>query len=381
MTLTIIHVAPESRALASGPAVTVPTLMQYLSNAGCHCLRLYTNRPGFGLDALHGGLSSYPFATLRLSRLSPPFDRPDLLVFHGTYDPRHALLARQANRHAIPYIITPRGGMTRAAHSRGFMKKQLADLLYFSRTVRRAAAIHYLTPNEAKESIFFRQPYFVVGNGVDIPPESSLARPNSHQHLRFTFIGRKDIQHKGLDLFLQSLRIVRELLAASQVTVAIHGPDISGSEQALRHMIGAFGLQHFVRLESAVFGADKAAVLKGSDLFVLTSRLEGHPMAVLEAMAAGLPCLVTPGTNMGHDVAAFGAGWVADATPDAIAQSLTIILRQRQSLPERGYRARALVERCYRWECSADATLRHYQRIVREHSGWHVSARDNHNGL
>ncbi len=356
--------------------------MQHLSNAGCHCLRLYTNRPGFGLDEFHGQRCHYLAVSSCLSRLAPPFNRPDLLVFHGVYDPRHFFLVRWADRHAIPYIITPRGGMTRAAHRRRFWKKQLADLLYFSRTVRRAAAIHYLTLNEAKESSHWKHTYFVAGNGVDSPPEILVARPNSRPHLHFLFIGRKDIHHKGLDLLLNALGLIRNLLTEFKVRVTIHGPDINGSERRLQAMINIFGLQHVVRLEAPVFGADKAAVLKDCDLFVHTSRLEGHPMAVLEAMAAGLPCLVTPGTNMGADVTRFNAGWLADPTPDAIAQTFKTILAHRDALAERGHQARALVEECYQWNRVAEATLCHYQRVVHEYPHRRsVAERDIHNAI
>ena len=42
------------------------------------------------------------------------------------------------------------------------------------------------------------------------------------------------------------------------------------------------------------------------DLFIHTFRFEGHPIAVLEALSYGIPCLLTPGTNMAGEVEAAG---------------------------------------------------------------------------
>ena len=58
-------------------------------------------------------------AGLRVRRrrlcLPAPFDRPDVVVFHSTYVPRQARIARRLRRAGIPYIICPHGGMTRDA--------------------------------------------------------------------------------------------------------------------------------------------------------------------------------------------------------------------------------------------------------------------------
>ena len=48
----------------------------------------------------------------------------------------------------------------------------------------------------------------------------------------------------------------------------------------------------------AVFGKVKEKVLLDNDFFILTSRLEGHPMALIEALSYGLPCLVTQGSRL-----------------------------------------------------------------------------------
>jgi glycosyltransferase involved in cell wall biosynthesis len=63
-----------------------------------------------------------------------------------------------------------------------------------------------------------------------------------------------------------------------------------------------------------VFGREKEALLDSAFVFVHTSRWEGMPFAVIEALATGCPVLVTPATNLGDYVEGFGAGVVVDGS-------------------------------------------------------------------
>jgi glycosyltransferase involved in cell wall biosynthesis len=62
-------------------------------------------------------------------------------------------------------------------------------------------------------------------------------------------------------------------------------------ENAVREQVSALGLQERVRFLGV--RADVADILRASDVFVLSSRVEGNPLSVLEAMAAGLPVVST----------------------------------------------------------------------------------------
>ena len=59
-----------------------------------------------------------------------------------------------------------------------------------------------------------------------------------------------------------------------------------------------------------------------SDMFILTSRHEGFPMSILEALSYGLPVLITKGTNMTDLVHKASAGWTCETDPIEIAKTL-----------------------------------------------------------
>jgi len=96
---------------------------------------------------------------------------------------------------------------------------------------------------------------------------------------------------KGFDLLLQALGAVRLRFPSIELAVAGAGEE----EDRLRTQAKRLGLEDTVHFLGAV--ADPAALFPGIDLFVLASRHEGLPNALLEAAAAGLPLLSTPASG------------------------------------------------------------------------------------
>ncbi|NLD43026.1 MAG: glycosyltransferase, partial [Chloroflexi bacterium] len=254
--------------------------------------------------------------------------------------------------------------MTRGAQAIKPLKKRLGNLLFFSRMVRGAAAIHCLTVAEAADARAWGRPVFVVGNGVDLPPAASVATPAAKPGLRLLFVGRLDPHHKGLDLLIEACALASHRLRVARASIAVHGPSIAGSAQALQRLAHERGLDDLLRVKGPVYGEDKARAYAAVDLFLHTSRFEGHPMAVLEALSYGLPCLLTPGTNMADEVVAAGAGWRAEPTPQGIAGALVAAVEARQHLAAMGQRARQLVAERYTWGKVARALCEHYETII-----------------
>ena len=295
--------------------------------------------------------------------LPAPFDRPDLVVFHSTYFPADARIAAKLRRAGIPYVVCPHGCMTRNAQAHRRWKKKIANLLFYNRFVARAAALHFLTSREAATSSGWNRPSFVSGNGTQLPAPSELASPGRSTRLRMVFIGRMALEHKGLDLLLDACALVRSQLHDRGVRVELYGPDHQGGQRALRSRIAGLRLHELVALNGPVIGDAKASLLQQTDVFLHPSRYEGHPLSVLEALAYGLPCLVTPGTNMAEEVAAAGAGWVVEPSPAGIAAGLEKILQaDGHTLQEAGSNARRLVLGEYTWERAATRSLEAYQK-------------------
>ncbi len=362
--MILLHAAPIIWDKISGFTVSVPALISAQNSLDdVEAALLVTSGKGLTTNDLGFPIFDYN-VHCSLINLPAPFGKPDLVIFHDTYIPAHAKIAYKLRNAKIKYIITPRGGMTRGAQAVKWFKKKIGNLLFFNSMVRNALALHFTSEGEARETSGWDRPIFIVGNGTDIPEEKDVARPGRSDRLRFVFIGRLDPHHKGLDLLVEACSLIRSVMVKESAMVKLYGPDHKGGMTNLKSLISRLKLNGVVELYGPIIGEAKKRVLKGADVFVHTSRFEGHPTAVLEALAHGLPCLLTPGTNVSSEVASTGAGWEVEPSPSGIAKGLKEIISKKGSLQGAGERAREFAIREYSWHQVAKETVERYRHCL-----------------
>ncbi len=125
-----------------------------------------------------------------------------------------------------------------------------------------------------------------IPNGVPIPETPWSPRPGWLDSPRAAFVGRL-APEKGLDGLLDAWPIVLKALPTARLTLIGEGPE----RPRLESRISSLGIGGSVKLIGA--HPDPTALLRESDLFVLPSREEGMSIALLEAMALGIPSLAT----------------------------------------------------------------------------------------
>jgi glycosyltransferase involved in cell wall biosynthesis len=368
---TILHIAPITDKQVSGIAAVIPKLIRVLEGKGTK-IALLTTAPG-GRYENPLPCPVFYFAEFprhsRIASLPSPYNCPDLIIFHSTYILSHISIAREAVQRGIPYIIQPHGGMTQGAQQIKHFKKKIGNILFFNRMVKHAAEIHCLTEMEARDvKHLWNKPVFVAGNGVDLPGIASLERPEPNKNLRFVFLGRLDIHHKGLDWLLEACHILQDKLRHAKVQVLLYGSEVADSRAKMQRLIDQYGIQDLVYIRDPVWGEEaKSVIFQGADVFLHTSRFEGHPVAVLEALSYGIPCLLTPGTNMAEEVEAARAGWAVDANPMAISVGIDRLLSIPTEIPLRGKAARILAQEKYSWIEIGKSTTKEYERIINEY--------------
>ena len=112
-------------------------------------------------------------------------------------------------------------------------------------------------------------------------------------------------------------------------------------------------------------GEAKAEFFARIDVFVLTSRHEGLPNAVLEAMAYSKPVIVTPGTNMKEIVEDSGGGWVAAGDVFSVAQTIIDATTAPEEMKKRGARAREYVSNNLTWDKVAEQYIDQISEFVK----------------
>jgi len=125
-----------------------------------------------------------------------------------------------------------------------------------------------------------------IPNGVPVPGRPWQRRADWRAAPRAVFVGRL-AREKGLDTLLAAWPAVVAAFPGARLTLVGEGPERPALEAAVRRL----GLAGSVELPGA--SADPSDRLRAADLFVLPSREEGMSVALLEAMAMGVPLVAT----------------------------------------------------------------------------------------
>ena len=114
-------------------------------------------------------------------------------------------------------------------------------------------------------------------------------------------------------------------------------------------------------------GADKIAAFQESNIFVLPSYSENFGMAVIEAMAAKKPVVITKGVGISREVEVVGAGLIVEKDVSQVAGAILKILGNPQIAAEMGRRGCELVEKEFSSEKIAEKFLEEYNKILQEY--------------
>jgi glycosyltransferase involved in cell wall biosynthesis len=247
--------------------------------------------------------------------------RFDVVHVHGLLNPVSSLAARACIRQGWPLVIRPFGTMSRYtfAHRRGAIKRVYSAILD-RRNLRRARAVHFTTEIERDESAwqgiswhdraFVIPPPWLTGVPDDIRP------PRAHRCTAL-FLSRLD-PVKNVELLLDAWPLVQRASPNVQLMIAGDGDPVYVSELRVRaERLG--GSVHFL---GYVDGVAKQKLLADADLFVLPSLHENFGIAVLEAMASGLPVVVTPEVQLSNFIEEHSLGLVSQRSPEALAHAI-----------------------------------------------------------
>jgi len=241
---------------------------------------------------------------------------PDIVHFHSGFIPLNVILAKFLNKKNIPYVVTPNGVFSPALLRRKPYIKVPFRYLFELPYLKKAKFIHAVSENEMKEFNYYKikTEMILAPNGIDM---SSI--PNSFDNKRlsrdfpeikgkriFLFLGRLDIEQKGLDLLLLTIAKIKSELTNSIFVLV--GPEWNNSGKILMKMIHELKIENYFVLTGPAHDQKKFDYLSAADVFLHISRWEGLPFAILEALACGKPCIVTNKTNIANFINKYNAG-------------------------------------------------------------------------
>lgn len=346
--MNILFISNLSQSQSTGPVWSVPARIKAQSQIDNV---LWINLS----DAYHEHWNNVDVYTnyksynkVELSSLPSPFNSPDVVVFEGFYGGlKEIKIAKECQRRKIKYVIVPRCSLTwNAMHNKSRFKKEIAHFFFYDSFVKKSSAVQYLTKKEYEDSKYrFNVNHFIISNGVI--PRTIVKHDFSKNAIKAVYVARIDIYHKGMDLLLEACSRLQNELRKANFQLTVYGPLLK-DYYAFEKLINQYGINDIIALGGEVKGNKKEDVLLNSDIFILTSRMEGHPMGLIEALSYGVPCLITEGTNIATEVGQFNCGFTSPTTVDGILNSLEFLIKQVNQLPEMGRNALRLTE-AYDW--------------------------------
>lgn len=361
--MNILYITNLTGNLFAGPNHSVPAQIKAQSMVDCvlwYNLN-YVKREEWGQNGLDcKNLSDFPSG--RLKDLPKPFCNPDLVVVEEFYCYPFSKIIHDIQMQNIPYIIIPRSELTKQAQRKKAWKKKIGNFIYFNNMARKATAIQYLSQQECVESgEKWNKKSLVIPNGTDT--KENYKKSFSDNAIRAVYIGRYEQYQKGLDILLGAIARIIEELREVGFQLSMYGVDQEGAVDAMKHQIAEYGISDLVHIHDAVYGQEKEQILIQSDVFIMTSRFEGLPMGMIEALSFGLPCVATVGTNLTCEIEKYKAGWIAQNTVESVTKALQTMVRDYCNVSTKGHNARTL-SATFSWYAIAEKSHNEYVKMI-----------------
>lgn len=252
---------------------------------------------------------------------------PDVVIIHSFFHVEYAKIAFFLKENSIPFFIEPHGSFGKTAMLKGRMKKVLANNTIFRYCIKNAYGYIFTNQSEYDNSVYRTKNDLIIPNGIvpEIVNSAEMKQHKSFENPIFYFLGRYDINHKGLDYLLDALTILDK--SGKCINVNFYG---IGTLEQIEYVRGR--IRTFKNINAnecgTIYGDEKKKALEKNNILLLTSRYEGSPMTILDGLSYGNPCLVTPGTNVADELVENDIGWKTELEADSIAQTILVALEE-----------------------------------------------------
>lgn len=365
----VLHVIPSIAAVHGGPSLMVQLMAQGLSGAGIEVHIATTNDDGTGLRAepcgqpvVRDGLTWWYFERqTRFYKYSRPLSRwlaehvtdYQVIHIHALFSHASVAAAYWAQRRGVPYMVRPLGTLNRwGMDNRRPWFKMLSFHFIESRILRNASLVHFTSEQERTEAALLNVPMRSAIIPNPVPETSRQASPLNFRSVHPELAGREIIlflsrldRKKGLDLLLPAFALVHRRFPSAALALAGSGDQELARE--LHAKATEFGITADVFWLGFLQGDDKIAALAAADVFVLPSWSENFGIAVVEAMAAGCPVVVSDQVAIHNDIAGANAGLVVPCRVEELAEALCRMLEDRPGRVAMGLKGKCLTQTHY----------------------------------
>ena len=350
--MKVLRVIRSLHPATGGPAVGISSFARALDRLGCTTTVVTLDSPespwlsSLDYDFIACGpvFGSFGYKPRLVTFLRELCSEYDAVIIDGIWQ-YHSYATYLALRSStIPYYVYTHG-MLDPWFKRKYPLKHLKKLLYWNLfeyyVLKSATRVLFTAQSEmnlAAQS-FHRYSTFpqVVGFGVEPPPQVSQSDVDAfltcHPHLSckriFLFLGRLHPK-KGLELLIQGF--CESVSVDPTAHLLIGGTGASSYVQTLKGLVNQLGMSSHITFVGHLDGVQKWAAFSIAELFCLSSYQENFGVAVVEALACGLPVLLSSSINIAQEVSSSSAGFVINPCVSDVAAALTYWMQSPDSL-------------------------------------------------
>ena len=365
--LKVIQVVSRISDEASGPSYSVPRLSDALGQLGVE-VHLHVLAPAPEPPPTYQTHSHPGWKFLKRLGVSPGMRRAlrreagaaEVIHNHGLWMMPNIYPEWAVRGTACRLVLSPRGMLSAWSLRRSAWKKRLMWYLGQGRFLHAAKCLHATAEIEYQEirAAGLRAPVAIIPNGIDIPAASNGVAGGRR---RLLFLSRVNPK-KGIDILLHAWQRVEPRFHEWELHI-VGTSDPPTYQAQMQRLSDSLGVRR-VCFPGPAFGPNKTRQYQQADLFVLPTHSENFGLAVAEALAHGLPAIVTKGAPWSgletHD-----CGWWIEQGVDSLVDCLQSALALApEKLREKGRRGRQWMEQEFSWDHVGRRMLQTYRWLV-----------------
>src|SRR3989344_4357660 len=181
----------------------------------------------------------------------------------------------------------------------------------------------YLSLAEALKEHGLKKPIEVIPNILDTDFFAPAPHATTRAQKTLVYMGRLSYE-KSIDDTLAAAALVMQQLPATHMLVIGDGPERTKLEQ----LAAELGIVEYTTFTGYLHGAELVQKLQEADVFITGSKSENMPLALLEAMAVGLPIVAVHSLGLGEILKHGGNAFLVEpGQPHALAESALQLLQ------------------------------------------------------
>lgn len=331
---------------------------------------IYKDIPIFVEHCVSHKLGLYcPNAKKNARKIVTNYDVIHVCTWYSHICMTYAQIAQEMN---IPCIISSWGSLLPNARKLKNSQKWIIDKLYTNKIIKHADGYQSVGTSEteeyiklgAKPELIYRldNPVdlkkFEIKRGTDILEKNDIKQEDEF----LLFLGRIN-EKKGIELLIESFEHISKKQKNLQLVIA--GSGTQQYENQIKELVKTKKIENKVKFTGLVSDDEKLDLLESAELFVLTSHSDVHPIAVQDALAMGLPVIITHACDY-PEVEEYNAGVIVNENIIEISNSILEILKDKTQLKKMSDNAKKIIVEKFQLDVQVKKYEQMYKDIIKK---------------